>query len=383
MTTAAAAAPGAESGLQTTQPKALKPIDSVRETLERMKPQMALALPRHLTPERLARVAMTAIQNTPKLLECDRTSLFAAIMTCAQLGLEPDGVLGQAYLVPFGGKVQFIPGYRGLISLARNSGEVQSIMAQEVREHDKFEYAFGLHPRCEHVPASGERGEIVAFYAVAHFINGGHHFEVMSRAEVEKIRDNSSGYKVALRYAKPGQEPQSPWVQNFAEMGKKTVIRRMGKYLPMNVQKAAALADMYDSGRHASLGRDGEIVVEPVAGELVAGAITVAQGSAASGLDKFAGTMGEDVAGDVDVTPTTDEVGEVAPAESDAGPVLLTPARAEYLREMAAEKGVDGDQIAADLAGCGLDSMPATFETTYLRRLQDAWDSRGKSKGRR
>src|SRR5581483_7497984 len=129
-----------------------------------MKPQLEMALPRHLTAERLLRVAMTAVQNTPKLLECDRTSLYAAVMTCAQLGLEPDGVLGQAYLVPFAGRVQFIPGYKGLITLARNSGDVVSISAHEVCKNDRFFYSFGLNERCEHVPADGDRGEVTHFY---------------------------------------------------------------------------------------------------------------------------------------------------------------------------------------------------------------------------
>ena len=75
--------------------------DNVRGLLEKMKGQFEMALPKHVTPDRLIRVALTAVQNTPKLLECDRRSLLSAVMTCAQLGLEPDGVLGQAYLVPF------------------------------------------------------------------------------------------------------------------------------------------------------------------------------------------------------------------------------------------------------------------------------------------
>src|SRR5215469_13248226 len=119
-----------------------RPVDVVRGALERMKPQMELALPKHLTADRLLRVVMSAVQNTPKLLECDRTSFFSAVMTCAQLGLEPDGVLGQAYLVPFAGKVSFIPGYKGLISLARNSGDVTSIAAHEVRDNDTFKFDF-------------------------------------------------------------------------------------------------------------------------------------------------------------------------------------------------------------------------------------------------
>ncbi len=164
-------------------------IATVRSDLEKMKSQFALALPKHVTPDRLLRVALTCIQNTPKLLECDKTSLYAAIMTCAQLGLEPDGVLGHAYLIPYGNKVQFIPGYKGLLALARNSGEVISISAHEVREHDEFEYEYGLNEVLSHKPAHDERGEIVCFYAYAKFKDGGHHFDVMSLQEVEEIRD--------------------------------------------------------------------------------------------------------------------------------------------------------------------------------------------------
>ena len=257
----------------TEEPKALapvKPIDNVRQTLEQLKPQMRLALPKHLTADRLCRIVMTAVQTTPKLLECDRRSFFAAVMSCAQLGLEPDGVLGQAYLIPFGSKVQLIVGYKGLISLARNSGDVVSIAAHEVCRNDHFKYVFGLEEKLEHIPASGERGEITHFYAVAQFKGGGHHFDVMTREEVETIRDSSSGYKTALRFAKTGQDPQTPWVQNFVEMGKKSAIRRIAKYLPMNVQKAAAISEMYENGRHADLGEAGELRVDPApAGEVI------------------------------------------------------------------------------------------------------------------
>jgi len=242
----------------------VKPIDAVRAALERMKPQLEMALPRHLTAERLLRVAMTAVQNTPKLLECDRTSLYAAVMTCAQLGLEPDGILGQAYLVPFAGRVQFIPGYKGLISLARNSGEVTAIAAHEVREGDTFEFDFGSGEPPKHTfDIRKPRGEVIAFYAVAKFRDGGFHWDMMTRDEVDAIRDRSQGYQAALRAAeKAKRTPTGPWSEDYIEMGKKTVIRRIAKYLPMSVQKAAALADAYDTGTHVTLDRHGDLVIE-------------------------------------------------------------------------------------------------------------------------
>lgn len=248
-----------ETSNQQVQKVAVKPADSVRFALEKMKPQMAMALPKHITPERMLRVTMTAVQNTPKLLECDRTSLFSAVMLCCQLGLEPDGVLGQAYLIPFAGRVQFIPGYKGLITLARNSGDVVSIAAHEVREKDHFEYEFGLNEKLEHKPARGERGEITYFYAIARFKDGGYHWDVMTREEVLAIRDKSSGWQSAVKFKKTAS---SPWEAHFPEMGKKTVIRRIAKYLPMSVQKAAAIDAAYESGAFATTDAEGDIVIE-------------------------------------------------------------------------------------------------------------------------
>lgn len=224
------------------------PVESVRRDLELMKPRLATALPSLLDADRLLRVVIAALQSTPALLDCDRASLYGAVMTCAHLGLEPDGVLGQAWLVPSRGKVQLVPGYRGFITLARNSGLVISINAQAVHRNDHFDYAYGLNERLEHVPAGGDRGEITHFYAYARFKDGGHHFDVMSRSEVDAYR--------------AGQSEDSAWVNGYAEMGKTAVIRRISEYLPLTVRKAAALADLHDAGKHAALDDFGEIVVD-------------------------------------------------------------------------------------------------------------------------
>jgi len=236
------------------------PFESVRRELELMKPQLATALPPHLDADRLLRVVITVLQSTPALLDCDRASLHGAVMTCAQLGLEPDGVLGQARLVPSRGKVQLVPGYPGFIALARNSGQVTSINAQAVHRNDQFEYAYGLNERLEHTPASGDRGEITHFYVYARFKDGGHHFDVMSRGEVDAVRDRSESYQAY----RAGKAEDSAWVSGYAEMGKETVIRRIAEHLPLAVRKAAALADLHEAGRHAALGDLGEIVVDPL-----------------------------------------------------------------------------------------------------------------------
>jgi recombination protein RecT len=226
-------------------------ISTVRAALESMKPQFAACLPKHLTADRLMRVAMTAIQTTPKLLDCDRTSLYAAIMKSAQLGLEPDGILGQAYLIPYGKNVQFIAGYKGLIDLARRSGEVSNIVAKEVYSNDEFKVHFHEDIPFTHIPLlSGDRGEITHFWALARFKDGGFHWDYMSKAEVDAIRAKSPGAN------------HGPWKDHYVEMGKKTAIRRIAKYLPMSVQKAAIVDSASDEGKNVTIDTYGDITIE-------------------------------------------------------------------------------------------------------------------------
>ena len=121
------------------------PYKTIQDLLKRMEPQIRKALPKHLEPERLARIALTEIRKNPKLLECSRESLLGAVMTAAQLGLEP-GVLGHAYLIPYWNnktksyEVQFQIGYKGLLDVVRRSGEITSISAHCVYENDEFEF---------------------------------------------------------------------------------------------------------------------------------------------------------------------------------------------------------------------------------------------------
>jgi recombination protein RecT len=236
-------------------------VATVQTALEAMRGQLANALPTHIKPERMIRVALTAVQNTPKLLECDRASFYLAVLRAAQLGLEPDGVLGQAYLIPYGGKVQLIPGYKGLIDLARRSGEVSSIVAKEVYENDEFFVDYSREVPFVHKPIlEGERGEVKFFWAMARFKDGGFHWDYMTCSEVIAIRDGSSGWQTAVKYKKTSE---SPWEKHFNEMGKKTVIRRIAKFLPMSVQRAAIVEDLVDSGKKFSVDTFGEILVDP------------------------------------------------------------------------------------------------------------------------
>lgn len=218
-------------------PKAEK-INQVRTLLQRMEPQLKLALPRHLDAGRMLRIAMTEIQRTPKLLDCDQRSLLGALLTSCQLGLEP-GVQGHSYLVPFGKEVQLIIGYRGLLDLCRRSGQVGPVSADVVQIGDLFEFEAGTAPRIKHIPAylcqpPVDRGENVCVYACATLKDGGVQAEVMSIAEVEAIRARS----------RAGQS--GPWVTDWDEMAKKTVFRRLAKWLPTSIelQRAVTLDEM-------------------------------------------------------------------------------------------------------------------------------------------
>ena len=257
-------------------PAEMKPKDQIAYLLQKKQGEIAKMLPRHLNVERLLKVAQIAATTTPALAKCDVASLVGAIGQCAQMGLEPNTVLGHAYLVPFNTKrkdaegnerwvnsVQVIIGYKGLIDLARRSGQIVSIAAHEVCEHDHFDMVYGLDERLEHRPAMGERGEVIGFYAVAKLKDGGHSFEFMSRHQVEQIRNESQGYKQALKYGKPQSHP---WGAHFVEMGRKTVIRRLAKYLPLSIefQTAATLDAMAADGRDQKLDAiDGDFAFVP------------------------------------------------------------------------------------------------------------------------
>jgi len=215
---------------------------TVAAFFEQNKHVLQALLPKHVSAGRVLRIGLSALRLTPKLKECTSESLFGAIVSCAQLGLEPNTPMGHAYMVPFRNNqanrmdVQVIFGYRGLIDLARRSGNIESIAAHAVFENDEFKFEYGLNEQLMHRPASDDRGEITHFYAVAKFKGGGHAFEVMSRHQVEDIRDNSQNYKFARDKSK------TVWGQHFEEMGRKTAIRRLYKYLPTSIEMAAASA---------------------------------------------------------------------------------------------------------------------------------------------
>lgn len=196
--------------------------------IKAMEPAIKKALPSVITPERFTRMVLSALSSTPKLAECSPQSFLAAMMTAAQLGVEPNTALGQAYLLPYRNhgqmECQFQLGYKGLIDLAYRSGEVSVIQAHTVYENDVFEYELGMDPKLRHVPAKADRGEAVAYYAMFKTKGGGYGFEVMSVDDVQRH---------AQRYSKSYGSGSSPWRSNFDEMAKKTVLKRALKYAPL------------------------------------------------------------------------------------------------------------------------------------------------------
>lgn len=215
-----------------------KAPQSIKEYITVMQSEIAKALPKVMTPERFTRIALSAVSNTPQLQSCTPKSFLGAMMNAAQLGLEPNTPLGQAYLIPFKNKgvleCQFQIGYKGLIDLAYRGGDVKTIMAQTVYENDEFEFEFGLSPQLKHKPAKENRGKAIWYYAVFKLVNGGEGFEVMS---VEDVKEH------AKKFSKAYDSSFSPWKNNFDEMAKKTVIKKVLKYAPLKTDFAKAISE--------------------------------------------------------------------------------------------------------------------------------------------
>lgn len=195
-------------------------VDQVRNQLTAMQPQFAAALPKHVDPARFVRVVMTAVQMTPSLLEADRRTLFASAMRASQMGLLPDGREGA--IVTFKNQAQFMPMVAGIMKLVRNSGEISTWSVQAVYENDHFDFCLGDEEHITHKPALNNRGKQIAVYSIVTMKDGEKSREVMSVEDVDKIR------------ARSRSGSSGPWVTDYSEMSKKTVIRRHAKRLPLS-----------------------------------------------------------------------------------------------------------------------------------------------------
>ena len=212
---------------------------SIEDLIHALEPEIKKALPEILTPERFTRMALSALNTNPKLRECAQMSFRAAVMNAAQLGLEPNTPLGQAYLIPYKNnrkgimECQFQIGYKGMIDLSYRNPQIQMIAAHEVYENDTFDYELGLHPRLVHRPVLEERGEVRLFYGFFRMVNGGFGFEVMSRADMDAYsREHSESIESSF----------SPWKDSYVQMAKKTVIKKALKYAPLKSDFRRALS---------------------------------------------------------------------------------------------------------------------------------------------
>ena len=210
----------------------------MRQMVEGYKSQFAKVLPKHLSAERFVRVALTSITRTPKLADCDQASFFQALLRLSELGIEPDG--RRAHLIPFENRkrgcieCQLIIDYKGLVELAMRSGDLSNLHADTVCENDEFVYDRGQVVR-HFINFKKPRGNVYAVYAIARFKDGGEKAEVMGREDIEAIRSRS----------RAGQS--GPWVTDWNEMAKKTVFRRLAKWLPLSPEfRDAAEADDED-----------------------------------------------------------------------------------------------------------------------------------------
>jgi len=201
-----------------------------------MSGELARAVPKHLTGDRIARIALTSLRTTKHLAECTVDSFAGALMNCAQLGLEPGGPAGEAYLLPFFNRrlgvyeVQLVIGYQGMVKLFWQSPMARHLDAQVVYANDEFDYEYGLEPRLVHKPSLRGRGDPIAYYAVASMTNGGSAFVVLAPDDVERIRQRSKA------------KDDGPWKTDYDQMAKKTAIRQIFKILPKSAELARAIA---------------------------------------------------------------------------------------------------------------------------------------------
>jgi recombination protein RecT len=244
-------------------------FDNVKALISRNKSALMDALAKTVTFDRMINAFYLCVRKNPKLLDCTEQSIMGALLETGNLGLEPGGSLGQAYLVPFknnkaGGRleVQLIAGYKGLLKLVRNTGELASITAEVVyRQDELFEYGLGSEPFVKHVPTEAEIptpiwDQIRAAYAVARMKDGTIQFQLVLKRDLVKARKRSKS------------SDEGPWVTDPEEMCKKTAIRRLAKLLPASAEAHRLVA--YDEQAELGLSQDLGSVFGQSAGEPVA-----------------------------------------------------------------------------------------------------------------
>jgi recombination protein RecT len=290
--------------------------------------QVAKALPKHVSADRMIRVALTAITKTPKLADCTQASFFQALLNCSQWGLEPDG--RRAHLIPYGNVCTLIIDYKGIVELCFRSGNVKAIHADIVRQGDLFSYSSGYVEK--HTPwflrtdsdKPSKAGEVFAAYCIVQMKDGAAKHDVMSKDEIEAIRKRSRA------------GTSGPWVTDWNEMAKKTVFRRCSKWLPWS----AEIIDAFD--------REDD-VLEDVPSRHLAHAL------APPSLDSLAAKFGEQEQPAIETTAT----------ESDAA----EPSIAEQFATFKTEK----DARAFRDSICGPDSTATPEEMEHAEECFEQW----------
>ncbi len=234
---------------------AVSPAKTLSDFMDKYKGQIALALPKHISADRMVRLAMTAFSQNKALQSCDMHSIFASVVIAAQLGLEI-GVGGQGYLVPYKGKATFVPGWQGLVDLVSRAGRA-TVWTGAVYEGDKFEWALGDNPFVRHQPEgdADHWKQITHVYAVGR-VNGSQYpvIEVWSMNRV--IRHLGKFNKVGANHYALKDDGQ-----NMEMYARKVALLQVLKYMPKSVEvvRAMDVANAVDSGKNFTF--DGEVVV--------------------------------------------------------------------------------------------------------------------------
>lgn len=308
---------------------------------DRTQAMMRAIVPKHVTPDRMMRLAVLAVTRTPKLAECHPQTLLGAFISCSALGLEPNTPLQHVHLIPFENRrrgiveVQTIIGYRGYMELGRRSGLILQQHAEVAFSNDLFEYEFGTETRLRHIPVMDgtDRGDPIAAYCHVKLTDG-QAFTVMPWADVLKIRDGSQGYQSAVRFNKS----DNPWQVHPLRMGRKTAIRQLysGGEVPLSLEMAnAALIDERRVDFAAIADASADEVVEGM------GTFAVTEGD---GADEDRGDSGQDQGQEPE--------GEEAQREPDSEPAKPDEAEPKPDKKPAATKAkpaAGGDDLLGDM----------------------------------
>lgn len=264
--------------------------------LERGKGQLELAMAKHMSSDRLIRLALTAATHNPKLYECTQQSIGLALLTASQLGIEPNGRDG--HLVPYKGVCQFLPDFKGLIKLAYRNPRVQSFHAAAVRENDLFEFEYGTDSFIRHTPSLSNRGNLICAYAICKLKDADPQFIVMGAEAIEKRRAKAQTLKI--------------WDAWPDEMWTKTAVKSLSKLIPLGGEFEQAIE--HDNKTEGGIGAiDVEFSEVPE------------EESNASGSDKLADKLTgnskkkkTDIPKEKSEAESADDSAQVPPAETDA-----------------------------------------------------------------